>query len=109
MLRARPVAGEGDEGGTGGAEGRGCHEVVGIYQRLDEPTMYVVSEDLALPPRLLAMPSYVLSLAARPARASSIATVARSELRLGRVAVLATIDAFCCASQRALGARLRQD
>jgi DNA-binding MarR family transcriptional regulator len=68
-----------------------------------------VSEDLALPPRLLALPSYVLSLAGRAARASSIATVARSELRLGHVAVLAALDAFGPSSQRALGVRLRQD
>src|SRR3954463_7782621 len=65
--------------------------------------------DTALPPRLLDLPSYVLSLAGRRARAGAIEVMAQRELRLGHVAVLAALDDFGPASQRALCDRLRQD
>jgi DNA-binding MarR family transcriptional regulator len=64
---------------------------------------------LLLPPRLLAMPSYVLSLLGRAARAGSVEAVAASGPRLGHVAVLAALADFGPSSQRDLGARLRQD
>jgi DNA-binding MarR family transcriptional regulator len=62
-----------------------------------------------LPPRLLALPSYVLSLAGRSARASALATAARADLRLGHVAVLAALDDFGPSSQRELARRLSHD
>jgi MarR family transcriptional regulator, lower aerobic nicotinate degradation pathway regulator len=64
---------------------------------------------LLLPPRLLAMPSYVLSLLGRAARAGSVEAVAGNDLRLGHVAVLAALADLGPSSQRDLGARLRQD
>ena len=68
-----------------------------------------MADDLPLPPRLLALPSYVLSLLGRAARAGSVEAVAASDLRLGHVAVLATLADLGPSSQRDLGARLRQD
>jgi len=69
-----------------------------------------VDDDLALPPRLLDEPAYVLSLLGRAARAGAADAVARAGgFRLGHVAVLAALADFGPSSQRALGARLRQD
>jgi DNA-binding MarR family transcriptional regulator len=65
---------------------------------------------LPLPPRLLDQPAYVLSLLGRAARAGSVEAVAAARgFRLGHVAVLAALEDFGPSSQRALGARLRQD
>src|SRR3954469_3403047 len=63
----------------------------------------------ALPPSLLALPAYALSLAGRAARAGAIARVARMELRLGHVAARGALADLGGAVQRELGARLRQD
>jgi DNA-binding MarR family transcriptional regulator len=68
-----------------------------------------VPDDDLLPPRLLALPSYVLSLLGREARAGSVAAAARGDLRLGHVATLAALEDFGPSSQRVLGGRLRQD
>src|SRR5689334_14862190 len=62
-----------------------------------------------LPPRLLDLGSYALSLAGRRARAAAIEVVGRHELRLGHVAVLAALADFGPSSQRALCDRLHQD
>jgi DNA-binding MarR family transcriptional regulator len=68
-----------------------------------------MSDDLLLPPRLLATPSYVLSLLGRAVRAGSVEAIAASELRLGHIATLAALADFGPTSQRDLGARLGQD
>ncbi|WCB95601.1 hypothetical protein DSM104299_04350 [Baekduia alba] len=69
----------------------------------------MADDDLLLPPRLLALPSYVLSLLGRAARAGSVAATAQGDLRLGQVATLAALEDFGPSSQRDLGTRLRQD
>src|SRR4051794_6488002 len=70
----------------------------------------MADDHLQLPPRLLAQPSYVLSLLGRAARAGSVdAGAGAGGLRLGHVAVLAALEDFGPSAQRTLGARLRQD
>jgi MarR family transcriptional regulator, lower aerobic nicotinate degradation pathway regulator len=65
--------------------------------------------DRALPPTLLALPSYALSLAGQAARASAVAVTARADLRLGHLAVLAILADYGPSSQRVLASRLRRD
>jgi MarR family transcriptional regulator, lower aerobic nicotinate degradation pathway regulator len=68
-----------------------------------------IPDDLPLPPSLLALSPYVLSLTGRAARAGAVEAAGRHGLSLGHVAVLASLNDFGPAAQRELCERLRQD
>lgn len=61
------------------------------------------------PPRLLALPSYALSLTGRAARAAQADALAERGLRLDHVAALAALADFGPAPQRQLGDWLAKD
>jgi DNA-binding MarR family transcriptional regulator len=73
------------------------------------PTILFVNDDRGLPPTLLALSSYALSLAGQVGRACGVTAAARADLRLGHVAVLAILVDFGPSSQRVLANRLRRD
>ncbi|MGN6188237.1 MAG: MarR family winged helix-turn-helix transcriptional regulator [Conexibacter sp.] len=62
-----------------------------------------------LPPRLLALTPYVLSLAGRAARGAAVDALAPRALRLDELAALAVLADFGPAPQRELAERLRLD